>query len=112
MHTRIVMGYMKLIRGDMRKQHRRGMTPLSSYKTPDMPLRKKWAEMNQTERIAWIEVKRTWLAEKRQREQEYLDWRNADLKTDRAYRADAPHELDLLAMLSELEEGEQETKHE
>jgi hypothetical protein len=68
--------------------------------------------MNRAERLAWIEVKRTWLAEKRQREQEYLDWRNADLKTDRAYRADAPHELDLLAMLSELEEGEQETTHE
>ena len=96
----------------MRKQRRRGIAPFSSYKTPDGPFRKKWAVMNRAERIAWIEEKRTWLAEKRQREQEYLDWRNADLKTDRAYRADAPHELDLLAMLSELEEGEQETTHE
>jgi hypothetical protein len=77
-----------------------------------MPHRKKWSVMNRAERIAWIEEKRTWLAEKRQREQEYLDWRNADLKTDRAYRADAPHELDMLAMLSELEEGERETTHE
>ena len=32
----------------------------------------------------------------------YLDWRDSDLKTDRAYRADASHELDMLAMLSEL----------
>jgi len=70
--------------------------------TLGLPNRKKWTEMNRAERIAWIEEKCTWLADKRQREQEYLDWRNADLKTDRAYRADAPHELDLLAMLAEL----------
>lgn len=93
----------------MRKQRRQGgSVPLSSYKTPPVPDRKKWAEMNRAERIAWIEEKRTWLANKRQREQEYLDWRDADRKTDRAYRADAPQELDLLAMLSELEEGEHE----
>jgi hypothetical protein len=97
----------------MRKQRRQeGSVPLSSYKTPTGPDRKKWAEMNRAERIAWIEEKRTWLANKRLREQEYLDWRDADRKTDRAYRADAPHELDLLAMLVELEEGEQETTHE
>ena len=89
----------------MRKQYGRGNVPLSSsYKTPSVPKRKKWAEMNGTERIVWIEEKRTWLAAKRLREQEYLDWRNADQKTDRAYRADAPHELDLLAMLTELAE--------
>ncbi len=88
----------------MRKQRRRGIAPPPSSMTPEAPERKKWAEMSQAERIAWIEEKRTWLTEKRQREQEYLDWRNADRKTDRAYRADAPHELDLLAMLAELAE--------
>lgn len=88
----------------MKKQQRRGIARLSSYKTPDVPRRKKWGEMSLSERTLWIEEKRTWLAAKRQREQEYLDWRNADLKTDRAYRADAPHELDLLAMLAELAE--------
>lgn len=80
----------------MRKQRRRGIALPLYDKTPSVPNRKKWVEMDQTERIEWIE--------KRQREQEYLDWRNADRKTDRAYRADAPHELDLLAMLTELAE--------
>ena len=61
--------------------------------------------MSQEERADWIEQKRTWLTEKRRREQEYLDRRNSDLKTDRDYRADAPHELDLLAMLTELAEN-------
>jgi exonuclease VII large subunit len=87
----------------MRKQRRRGSTPRPSIAiTLVVPDRKKWAEMTHAERKAWIDEKRTWLTEKRQREQEYLDWRNADLETDRAYRADAPHELDLLAMLAEL----------
>ncbi len=104
--------YTNFNRESMRKRQKRSTAPLSSDKTPTVPERKKWAEMIGAERIAWIEEKRTWLAAKRLREQKYLDWRNADLKTDRAYRADAPHELDLLAMLSELEEGEQETAHE
>ncbi len=87
----------------MRKSRRRGLPRHTSFSlTPIAPPRKKWAEMNQVERIAWIEEKRAWLTAKRQREQEYLDWRDSDLKTDRAYRADASHELDMLAMLSEL----------
>ncbi len=80
----------------------------SSYKTPEAAPRKKWAEMSREERRDWIEEKRAWLTEKRQREQAYLDRRNADLKIDRVYRADASHELDLLALLSELTEGEGE----
>lgn len=88
----------------------RGIAPLSSYKTSDVPRRKKWGEMSLSERTMWIEEKRAWLTEKRRREQEYLDWRNADQKTDRAYRADASQELDMLEMLSELEEVEREEK--
>jgi len=57
--------------------------------------------MDQEERRAWIKEKHAWLTEKRQREQEYLKKRDSDLKTDRAYRVDASHELDMLAMLSE-----------
>ncbi len=54
---------------------------------------------------SWVVTeKHAWLTEKRQREQEYLKKRDSDLKTDRAYRIDASHELDMLAMLSELAE--------
>jgi hypothetical protein len=97
----------------MRERRRRsrgqGKTPLSR-ETHNLPPRKKWGEMNLAERTAWIEEKFAWMTEKRQREQDYLDWRNADLKTDRDYRADAVHELDLLAMFAEWEEAEQEGK--
>ena len=60
--------------------------------------------MSPDERLAWIEETRTWLADKRRREQRYLDKRQKDLKTDRDYRADAVRELDVLAKLSEMAE--------
>ena len=94
----------------MRKSRQRGegtrQTPFST--TPSTP-RNTWVEMSQEERRAWIKEKHAWLTEKRQREQEYLNKRDSDLKTDRAYREDAGHELDMLAMLSELSE---EAEHE
>ncbi len=95
----------------MRTSRRQGIPRRdSSYKTSEAAPRKKWAEMSWEERRDWIEEKRAWLTAKRQREQAYLDQRDSDLKIDRAYRADASHEMDMLAMLSELEEAESEEK--
>ncbi len=90
----------------MKKSWKRGKgtTRHTSFSLPPSTPRNEWAEMNQEEQVNWIEQKRTWLTEKRQREQEYLDRRSSDLKTDRDFRADASHELDLLAMLTELAE--------
>lgn len=89
----------------MKKSRKRKVGPRqTSFSLTPIAPRTKWTEMSQEERVAWIEQKRTWLTEKRRREQEYLDRRGSDLTTDRDYRADATHEVDLLAMLAELAE--------
>lgn len=83
------------------KRRRQGISPPPNL-TQMVPADKKWSEMSRDERLTWIEETYTWLANKRRREQRYLDRRQKDLKTDRDYRADAIRELDVLARLAEM----------